>query len=155
MVLRTRKRTVRYEIGGCGITRAVFIDVAGANQARMGPLVTGSWGELQLQNHEGCLVARIEVRNWLPEAPLLPRRWIHGEQLLGRSGVASLLETAGIPLRVVRDRDDPLVAPAGFRRSLDPGTAFPAWYWATRLLAGSLWFVAFTVFVFSEPGSTA
>ncbi|MFG2311379.1 hypothetical protein ACGFS9_22340 [Streptomyces sp. NPDC048566] len=147
LVLRTRGRTRRLPVGGDGITRAVFVDVPGADQERVGPAIRGSWGELQLQDRDGALVARFDLEDWLPESPALPKRSVQGSRLLGRTGVAALLTTAGIPLHVTAGRDDPLVArPSG--RHLGPGRAFPLWYLVTRAAAGGIWFTAFTVIVF-------
>ncbi|MFG2326544.1 hypothetical protein [Streptomyces sp. NPDC048568] len=148
LVLRTRRRTRRLPVGGTGIARAVFVDVPGADKERMGPPIPGSWGELQLQDRDGGPIARLDVEQWLPESPVLPKRFVQGEHLLGRSGVASLLKAAGIPLHVVRDRNDPLVASGG-GIWLGPGGDFPLWYWAVRAAAGVTWFAAFTFLVFS------
>ncbi|MET8447745.1 hypothetical protein [Streptomyces sp. NPDC005209] len=152
LVLRTRRRSLRLPVGPGGITRAVFVDVPGADRERMGPPVTGSWGEVQLQDRNGALLAWFDIEDWLPEAPALPKRSVRGEQLLGRTGVSALLTAAGVPLHVVRDADDPRVARGDRRRGavrLGRGGDLPAWYWATRLVAGGVWFVAFTVVVFS------
>ncbi|MFG3158621.1 hypothetical protein ACGFY8_01950 [Streptomyces sp. NPDC048232] len=150
LVLRTRRRTRRLPVGGAGIARAVFVDVPGADMERMGPPIPGSWGELQLQDRDGGLIARLDVEQWLPESPVLPKRFVQGEHLLGRSGVAPLLKAAGIPLHVVRDRNDPLVAPGGGGVRLGPGGDFPFWYWALRAAAGITWFAVFTFLVFSD-----
>ncbi|PWI11361.1 hypothetical protein DIZ27_07480 [Streptomyces sp. NWU339] len=161
LVLRTRGRTRRFPVGGsAGIARAVFIDAAGIDAAgidaaggdrkRVGPDLPGSWGEVQLQDGNGALIGRFDVEDWLPEAPVLPRRSVQGEQLLARTGVAGLLRAAGVPLHVVRDRNDPLVASKGTGASLGPGRPFPSWYWGVRAAAGSVWFAVFTVVVFSD-----
>ncbi|MEU5597008.1 hypothetical protein [Streptomyces sp. NPDC020298] len=161
LVLRTRTRTLRL----AGIARAVFIDTAGQDRGeRMGPQISGSWGEVQLQDAAGALIGRFAIEDWLPESPVLPKRSVQGEQLLARTGVTYLLRSAGIPIDVVRDWQDPRVAPpapgrgwgrADRARNLGPGRAFPSWYWTTRLLAGAIWFVTFTLIVFSgseRPG---
>lgn len=148
LVLRTRTRTLRL----AGIERAVFIDTAGQDRGeRMGPTIPGSWGEVQLQGGDGSLIGRFAIEDWLPESPVLPKRSVQGEQLLARTGVTHLLRSAGIPLHVVRDRKDPRVAQGrtGRARNLGPGRVFPSWYWTTRLLAGAVWFAAFTLIVFS------
>ncbi|WP_238697392.1 hypothetical protein [Streptomyces sp. E2N166] len=119
----------------------------------MGPTLPGSWGEVQLQDAEGALIGRFDVEDWLPESPVLPKRSVQGEQLLSRSGVAGLLKAAAIPLHVVRDRNDPLVAPGSRGAVLGPGGDFPSWYWGVRAVAGGAWFAAFTIVVFS--GTTA
>lgn len=152
LVLRTRSGTRRLPLGGDGISRAVFVDVAGPDAERMGPPIPGTWGELQLQDGAGLLIARLRLDDWLPEADQLPQRYVQGEQLLSRTGVAGLLAAAGIPLRTVRNADDPLVD-RGTRRHavpLAPGSVFPAWYWLTRGGAAAVWFCTFTVLLFSE-----
>lgn len=148
-MLRTPRRTVRHPVGGTGITRAVFVDIPGDDRTRMGPALPGSWGEIQLQDRDGALIGRFDVEDWLPESPALPRRWLQGEQLLQRAGVKALLAAADIPLHVVRDRNDPLVARGG-GAALGPGSAFPYWYWAVRAVAGTVWFAAFTAVLFSD-----
>ncbi|MEV5015938.1 hypothetical protein ACIGW1_30325 [Streptomyces sp. NPDC053780] len=153
LVLRTRRRTRRLPVGGTGIARAVFVDVPGADMERVGPPIPGSWGELQLQDRDGGPIARLDVEQWLPESPVLPKRSVQGEHLLGRSGVASLLKAAGIPLHVVRDRNDPLVAPDGGGVRLGPGGDFPFWYWAVRAAAGVTWFAVFTFLVLSDSAA--
>ncbi|MBQ1094963.1 hypothetical protein KBY55_02325 [Streptomyces sp. b94] len=153
LVLRTRRHTTRYPVGRRGIARAVFVDAPGEDRERMGPTLPGSWGEVQLQDAEGALIGRFDVEDWLPESPVLPKRSVRGEQLLSRSGVTGLLKAAGIPLHVVRDRNDPLVASGGRGTVLGPGGVFPSWYWGVRAAAGGLWFAAFTAVVFS--GTTA
>ncbi|MEU6555636.1 hypothetical protein ABZ915_36120 [Streptomyces sp. NPDC046915] len=151
LVLRTRTRTLRL----AGIERAVFIDTAGQDRGeRMGPTISGSWGEVQLQDGRGTLIGRFAIEDWLPESPVLPKRSVQGEQLLARTGVTHLLRSAGIPIHVVRDWKDPRVARGAGgltrrTRNLGPGKAFPSWYWTTRLLAGAVWFVTFTLIVFS------
>ncbi|WAX78583.1 hypothetical protein [Streptomyces sp. KMM 9044] len=151
LVLRTRGRTRRFPVGGAaGIARAVFVDAAGGDRTRVGPDLPGSWGEVQLQDGDGALVGRFDIEDWLPEAPVLPKRSVQGEQLLARTGVAGLLRAAGVPLHVVRDRNDPLVVSKGAGASLGPGRSFPSWYWGTRAVAGSVWFAVFTWVVFSD-----
>ncbi|MEF9905647.1 hypothetical protein [Streptomyces sp. P9-A2] len=156
LVLRTPGRSRRFPVGGtAGITRAVFVDAAGGDgtrgaEARGGPGLPGSWGEVQLQDRDGALIGRFDIEDWLPEAPALPARSVRGEQLLARSGVAGLLRAAGIPLHVARDRNDPLVASKGTGTSLGPGRSFPLWYWGVRAVAGSVWFAVFTLVVFSD-----
>ncbi|MGW0824251.1 hypothetical protein [Streptomyces sp. NPDC002845] len=152
LVLRTRARTVRHQVGEKGIARAVFIDAGGDDKERMGPTTSGPWGEVQLQDRNGALVGWFDIEGWLPESPVLPKRTVQGEQLLSRTGVADLLKSAGIPLHVVRDRNDPLVAPRTRRGGsgfLGPGKAFPSWYWYVRAVAGIVWFAAITVIIFS------
>jgi hypothetical protein len=83
---------------------------------------------------------------------VLPKRSVQDEQLLSRTGVAGLLKAAGIPLHVVRNRNDPLVAKKAQRgggTSLSPGSTFPLWYWMTRAVAVLVWFALFTLIVFS------
>ncbi|MFE7896594.1 hypothetical protein ACFU3E_03450 [Streptomyces sp. NPDC057424] len=156
LVLQTRRRTFHFPVGDGGIARAVFIDAAGADKERMGPAIRGSWGELQLQDHGGALVGWFDMEDWLPESPALPKRSVQGEQLLSRTGVAALLKAAGIPLHVVRDRNDPLVSKKtrrGGGRSLGPGSAIPLWYWGTRAAAGLVWFALFTVIVLFDAAA--
>ncbi|MFJ7237397.1 hypothetical protein ACIQWB_09660 [Streptomyces olivaceus] len=153
LVLRTRRRTTRHPVGGTGIARAVFVDVPGQDRERVGPTLPGSWGELQLQDRDGALIGRFALDDWLPESPALPKRSVHGDQLLSRTGVSHLLKTAGIPLHVVRDRSDPLVASGSGGTALGPGNVFPYWYWGVRAVAGAAWFAAFTAVLFS--GTTA
>ncbi|WP_326754184.1 hypothetical protein OH738_16850 [Streptomyces hirsutus] len=151
LVLRTRGRTRRFPVGGtAGIARAVIVDAAAGGRTRGGPDLPGSWGEVQLQDGNGALIGRFDIQDWLPEAPALPGRSVQGEQLLARSGVAGLLRAAGVPLHVVRDRNDPLVASKGAGASLGPGGSFPLWYWGVRTVAGSVWFAVFTWVVFSD-----
>ncbi|MFF9125786.1 hypothetical protein ACF09J_21185 [Streptomyces sp. NPDC014889] len=153
LVLQTRTRTRRFPVGSGGITRAVFLDLPGADMERMGPTIDGSWGEIQLQDSDGALIASFDIEGWLPESPVLPKRTVQGQQLLDRTGVADLLKAAGIPLHIVRDRNDPLATPSSSRRrakSLAPGTAFPLWYWGVRAVAGAVWFALFTVILFFE-----
>ncbi|MFD8896433.1 hypothetical protein [Streptomyces ardesiacus] len=150
LVLRTDRGTDRYPVGGSGIARAVFIDAPGEDRERVGPTLTGSWGELQLQDPDGALIGRFDIEDWLPESPALPKRSVQGEQLLSRSGVSCLLRTAGIPLYTVRDRNDPLVAPGGSDATLAPGNVFPRWYWGVRATAGIAWFAAFTAVLLSD-----
>ncbi|MFD4968860.1 hypothetical protein [Streptomyces sp. NPDC058424] len=153
LVLRTRTRTRRFPTGDGGITRAVFLDLPGADMERMGPTIEGSWGEVQLQDRDGALVGSFDIADWLPEAPALSKRWVKGEQLLDRTGVAALLKAAGIPLQVVRDRDDPLHASRSRRRgakSLAAGGDFPLWYWGFRAVAGVVWFALFSLILFFE-----
>ncbi|MCX2927377.1 hypothetical protein [Streptomyces sp. NEAU-W12] len=151
LVLRTRGRTRRFPVGGtAGVARAVFVDAAGGDRTRVGPDLPGSWGEVQLQDGDGALVGRFDIEDWLPEAPALPKRSVQGEQLLARTGVAGLLRAAEVPLHVVRDGNDPLVATKGAGASLGPGRSFPAWYWGVRAVAGSVWFAVFTWVVFSD-----
>ncbi|MFE7231273.1 hypothetical protein ACFVAF_11455 [Streptomyces sp. NPDC057596] len=153
LVLQTRTRTWRFPIGDGGITRAVFLDIPGDDKERMGPTIGGSWGEVQLQDRDGALVGSFDMEDWLPESPALPDRWVKGEQLLDRTGVAALLKAAGIPLHVVTDRDDTLLASGSRRRgakSLAPGGDFPLWYWGVRAVAGAVWFALFTVVLFFE-----
>ncbi|MFE9975662.1 hypothetical protein ACFYRD_34310 [Streptomyces hirsutus] len=95
-------------------------------------------------------ICRFDVGDWLPEAPVLPRRAVQGEQSPARTGVAGLLRAAGVPLHVVRDRNDPLAASKGAGTSLGPGRSFPSWYWGARAAAGSVWFALFTGVVFSD-----
>ncbi|MFF4549847.1 hypothetical protein ACFY1J_37410 [Streptomyces sp. NPDC001406] len=152
LVLHTRRRSLRLPVGAGGITRAVFVDAPGADRQRMGPPVTGSWGEVQLQDESGALRGWFDIEDWLPESPALPKRSVQGDQLLSRSGVSALCRAAGIPLHVVRSADDPRAAKGKRRRGsvrLARGGDFPAWYWGTRLAAGGVWFTAFTVIVFS------
>ncbi|MBU6531915.1 hypothetical protein [Streptomyces mayonensis] len=153
LVLRTRRRTVRHPVGGTGIARAVFVDTPGEDRERVGPTLPGSWGELQLQDGDGALIGRFDLEDWLPESPALPKRSVRGEQLLHRTGVSHLLKAAGVPLHVVQDRNDPLVASGGRGAALGPGTVFPYWYWSVRAVAGAVWFAAFTAVLFS--GTTA
>ena len=56
-----------------------------------------SLGAVDLLAPDGSRVARIELRDWVPEADELTRH----REALGRSGVAELLEQAGIPVRAV------------------------------------------------------
>ncbi|MFE0175274.1 hypothetical protein ACFWZ2_23435 [Streptomyces sp. NPDC059002] len=159
LVLRGRSGTRRrLRIGGKGssdtsdggaISRAVFIDVPRPDAERMGPPVRGSWGELQLQNGEGELIAALDLDDWLPESGELPKRYVQGEQLLARTGAAGLLAAAGIPLHTVRDENDPLVDRRTRAPRLTPGSTFPVWYWTVRGAAAFVWFAAFTVLVFS------
>jgi hypothetical protein len=156
LVLHRRRRVLRFPVGDDGIARAVFIDAAGADKERVGPAIPGSWGELQLHDRDGVLVGRFDMEDWLPEAAVLPKRFVQGEQLLSRTGVAALLKAAGIPLHVVRDRNDPMVAEKAQRgggRSLSPGNSFPLWYWVTRAVAGLVWFALFTLIVFSDTAA--
>ncbi|XMA38173.1 hypothetical protein O1157_20415 [Streptomyces albogriseolus] len=154
LVLRARGRTRRVPLGDGGVARAVFVDAAPADAARDEPGRPGAWGEVRLQDRDGAQVARIPLGDWLPEAPALPERAVQGEQLLERTGVAGLLRTAGVPLHVARDRNDPRAGSGKGGVSLGPGPAFPLWYWCVRAVAGTLWFSAFTVVVFSDtaPG---
>ncbi|MFI9603123.1 hypothetical protein ACIHCX_25310 [Streptomyces sp. NPDC052043] len=148
LVLQTRTRRQRFPIGDGGITRAVFLDIPGADMERMGPTIEGSWGEVQLQGRDGALVGSFDIESWLPESPVLPKGTVHGQQVLERTGVAELFKAAGLPLHVVKDRNNSLVTPSSRRRgakSLAPGTAFPLWYWGLRLVAGAAWFALFTV----------
>ncbi|MGW4822219.1 hypothetical protein ACWEP4_25330 [Streptomyces sp. NPDC004227] len=153
LVLQTRTRTRRFPIGDGGITRAVFLDVPGDDMERMGPTIEGSWGEVQLQDHDGALIGSFNMEDWLPESPAIPKRWVKGEQLLDRTGVAALFKAAGIPVHVVTDRNDPLLA-SGSRlrgaKSLSPGREFPRWYWSLRAVAFVVWFALFTVILFFE-----
>ncbi|MEU9735729.1 hypothetical protein [Streptomyces sp. NPDC048002] len=153
LVLRTRTRTVRHPVGPDGITRAVFVDAAGEDMERVGPTIPGSWGRLQFQDSRGALVGTLDLEDWLPESPALPKRWVHGEELLRRTGVTDLLKAAAIPVHRVRRGDDPEVARRrrgrGGRGQLGPGSDFPFWYWGTRAAAGAVWFAAFTVLVLS------
>ncbi|WP_445528244.1 hypothetical protein [Streptomyces cyslabdanicus] len=152
LVLRSRTRTLRFPIGDGGITRAVFLDLPGADMERIGPTIRGSWGKVQLQDRNGALVGSFDIENWLPESPALSKRYVKGEELLDRTGVAALLKAAHIPLHVVKDRDDPLLAPGsrwGRAKSLGPGPDFPHWYWRLRLVAGATWVLVFMVTLFS------
>ncbi|MEU6120667.1 hypothetical protein [Streptomyces sp. NPDC047123] len=156
LVLRNRRGTRRLPVGGVpgsgGVSRAVFVDAGGADAERMGPPVPGSWGELQLQDAEGALLGRVVLDDWLPEADALPKRSVHGDQLLSRTGAAGLLTAAHVPLHTVRDGSDPLVAPRPGGRAgatLSPGSPFPLWYWVVRGLAALVWFATFTVLVFT------
>ncbi|MGW5127698.1 hypothetical protein ACWEQ7_27360 [Streptomyces sp. NPDC004069] len=154
LVLRTRTRTRRFPIGGDGITRAVFLDVPGDDMERRGPTIEGSWGKVQLQDRDGGLIGYFNIEDWLPESPAIPKRWVRGEQLLDRTGVAALLKTAGISLHVVNDHNDPLLATGSDWRgaaSLSPGGAFPWWYLGLRAVAFIVWFALFTVILFFEP----
>ncbi|QEU97415.1 hypothetical protein CP970_18095 [Streptomyces kanamyceticus] len=155
LVLRTRSGTRRLPVGGEGISRAVFVDVGGPDAERMGPPLPGTWGELQLQDSKGLLIGRVRLDDWLPEADQLPQRYVHGEQLLSRTGVAGLLAAAGIPLHTVRDADDPLVDRRTRQRvvSLAPGGVFPAWYWLTRGGAAAVWGATFTALLFSDAAA--
>ncbi|CAL9467248.1 hypothetical protein ACF1FY_00625 [Streptomyces althioticus] len=154
LVLRARGRTRRVPVGDGGVARAVFVDAAPADAGRDEPGRPGAWGEVRLQDGGGAQVARIPLGEWLPEAPALPERAVQGEQLLERTGVAGLLKAAGVPLHVARDRNDPRAGSGKGGVSLGPGPAFPLWYWCVRGAAGTLWFSAFTVVVFSDtvPG---
>ncbi|MGY1400032.1 hypothetical protein ACW69H_21955 [Streptomyces sp. SS10] len=154
LVLRARGRTRRVPVGDGGVARAVFVDAAPADAGRDDPGRPDAWGEVRLQDRDGAQVARIPLGDWLPEAPALPERAVQGEQLLERTGVAGLLKAAGVPLHVARDRNDPRAGSGKGGVSLGPGPAFPLWYWCVRGVAGTLWFSAFTVVVFSDtvPG---
>ncbi|TWD14932.1 hypothetical protein FB570_114121 [Streptomyces sp. T12] len=153
LVLRARGRTRRIPVGAGGVVRAVFVDAPGGQAARQEPGRPGAWGEVRLLDGEGAPVARTAVEEWLPEAPALPPGSVQGEQLLERSGVAGLLKAAGVPLHVAGDRNGARKAGSS-GVSLGPGPAFPLWYWCVRAVAGTLWFSAFTVVVFSDtaPG---
>ncbi|MEU0909401.1 hypothetical protein [Streptomyces althioticus] len=150
LVLRAGGRTRRVPVGDGGVARAVFVDAAPADARRDEPGRPGAWGEVRLQDRDGAQVARIPLGEWLPEAPALVERAVQGEQLLERTGVAGLLKAAGVPLHAVRDRNDPRAASGKGGVSLGPGPAFPLWYWCVRGAAGTLWFSAFTVVVFSD-----
>ncbi|MFE4409914.1 hypothetical protein [Streptomyces sp. NPDC056821] len=153
LVLQTRTHTRRFPIGGDGITRAVFLDVPGDDMERRGPTIEGSWGKVQLQDRDGALIGYFNIEDWLPESPAIPKRWVRGEQLLDRTGVAALLKAAGIPLHVVNDRNDPLLATGSRRRkpvSLSPGGAFPWWYLSLRAVAFVVWFLLLTVILFFQ-----
>ena len=149
LVLRARGRIRRVPVGDGGVARAVFVDAAAADTGRDEPGRPGAWGEVRLQDRDGAQVARIPLGDWLPEAPALPERAVQGEQLLERTGVAGLLKAAGVPLHVARDRNDPRAGSGKGGVFLGPGPAFPLWYWCVRGVAGTLWFSAFTVVVFS------
>ncbi|WP_229841248.1 hypothetical protein [Streptomyces brasiliensis] len=143
-------------MGENGIARAVFVDAGGDDMERMGPTIPGSWGEVQLQDRDGALIGWFDIEDWLPESPALVKRSVQGEQALRRTGAADLFRSAGVPVHIVRDRNDPRVAPrtrAGRGTALGPGKSFPAWYWNTRAVAGGVWFATITVIILS--GSTA
>ncbi|MEY9813674.1 hypothetical protein [Streptomyces albogriseolus] len=153
LVLRARGRTRRVPVGDGGVARAVFVDAAmdaAVDAGRDEPGRPGAWGEVRLQDRDGAQVARIPLGEWLPEAPALPERAVQGEQLLERTGVAGLLKAAGVPLHIARDRTGPRAGSGKGGVSLGPGPAFPLWYWCVRGVAGTLWFSAFTVVVFSD-----
>ncbi|MFJ4549620.1 hypothetical protein ACIP4X_10360 [Streptomyces sp. NPDC088817] len=153
LVLQTRTRTRRFPIGGDGITRAVFLDAPGDDMERRGPTIEGSWGKVQLQDRDGALIGLFNIEDWLPESPAIPKRWVRGEQLLDRTGMAALFKAAGIPLHVVTDRNDPLLATVSRRHravSLSPGNEFPWWYLSLRAVAFIVWFALFTVILFFE-----
>ncbi|MFJ6563447.1 hypothetical protein ACIQMV_26995 [Streptomyces sp. NPDC091412] len=143
---------LRLPTGDGGIVRAVFLDVPGADMERVGPTIPGSWGKVQLQDRNGALVGSFDIEKWLPESPALSKRYVKGEELLDRTGVAALLKAARVPLHVVKDRNDPLLAPGsrwGRAKSLGPGPDFPHWYWRLRVVAAMAWFTVFTVTLFS------
>ena len=60
-------------------------------------VVPHSLGAVDLLAPDGSRVARIELGDWVPEADELTRH----REALGRSGLAELLEQAGIPVRPV------------------------------------------------------
>ena len=109
---RTRVRDTRLEAApgrlsltrGGRLVRSLTVGADGdvATAAHLGGPVLAdvaphSLGAVDLLAPDGSRVARIELGDWVPEADELTRH----REALGRSGVAELLEQAGIPVRPV------------------------------------------------------
>lgn len=140
-----------------GVSSAVYVEGAAPELTdRLGSAPAGTSGLLELRDKAGTVLARIPAEEWLPEAADLRSSPSGADELLKRSGIADLMRTAGIPLRVEKGTAP---APSARMRSLlrelwdprywGPGKAFPLWYVVLRTLAFAAWFVLFTIMLFA------
>ncbi|MFD4985925.1 hypothetical protein [Streptomyces sp. NPDC058374] len=151
LVLRSRgffgqRREVRYPLSGPrGVSRALLIIPDAETTDPGNPGV----GEVRFLDPAGRPVARLPINRWLsPGGRRLPI-----EEQVRRSGVYALLEAAGIPVEPASQADRAAPRESWWRElllALDPGPTLPWWYQALRVVAGCVWFLAFSVVLFSD-----